>query len=144
MSLALGFASGVLLATIGFEMLPQALELATGSGQPLRVSARALPLEAANVAVTSVPATAVANRPLAQPIVATVSDAYGNPIPDVQVVFGVSAGSAAPLRVMTNAKGQASTKWTPGAKAGEQTLTATVRGTTVRTAAAVEVRAPKK
>ena len=67
----------------------------------------------------------------------TVADAYGNPISDVQVVVNASAGSATPVRVMTDPHGHAITRWTLGSLAGDQNLTAAVRGTKVRTTVAV-------
>ncbi len=88
------------------------------------------------------PRAASAGRALPRPVVFTVTDAYGNPIPDVQVVFAAAAGSVTPARVMTDAKGQASTRWTLGAQSGDHALTATVRGTTVRDS--VVVRALKR
>jgi len=39
--------------------------------------------------------------------------------------------------VMTDSHGRATTRWTLGAVAGDQNLTAAVRGTTVRTTVAV-------
>jgi hypothetical protein len=71
-----------------------------------------------------------------------VTDAYGNAIPDVQVVFTATSGSVAPVRVMTDASGQAATRWTLGSRIGEDTLTATVRGTSVT--GSVAVRAAKR
>ena len=97
----------------------------------IRVSARAHPLEPANIVAGGSPRSAPAGRALPRPVVFTVTDAYGNPISDVQVGFAATSGSVGPVRVMTDAKGQAATRWTLGSAAGEQTLTATVRRTAV-------------
>jgi adhesin/invasin len=118
--------------TLGTKAGIQTLDIVPASGSTIRTTARALPLEPANVTPSTVPATAPAGRPLIKPITVTVTDAYGNIIPDVQVLFSVSAGITAPVRVMTDAKGQAATHWTLGPAAGEQTLTASVRATTVK------------
>jgi hypothetical protein len=112
--------------TLGRESGPQRLELRTGEGMPALVSARAHPLEAANVVPGGAPRSARAGRALPGPVVFTVTDAYGNPIPDVQVVFAATSGSVVPARVMTDAMGRASTRWTLGSPPGEQALRATV------------------
>jgi Bacterial Ig-like domain (group 1) len=124
--------------TLGSKAGAQALELTPGTSTPTRVSARALALEPANIALGSLPASAPAGRALAKPITAEVTDAYGNTVPDVQVIFSTASGSVSPARVMTDAKGAAATHWTLGAAAGDQTLSATVRGTTVKASASVE------
>jgi hypothetical protein len=118
--------------TLGRRAGPQQLELQVGQAAPVRVSARAHPLEPANVVAGAAPRSASAGSTLARPIVFTVSDAYGNPISDVQVAFAPSSGSVARVRVMTDAKGQAAARWRLGVQPGEQTLTATVRGTSVK------------
>jgi hypothetical protein len=118
--------------TLGREAGPQLLELRTGEGMPARVSARAHPLDPANVVPGGAPHSARAGRALPGPVVFTVTDAYGNAIPDVQVVFAATAGSVVPARVMTDANGRASTRWTLGSQSGEQALRATVRETAVR------------
>jgi hypothetical protein len=57
-------------------------------------------------------------------------------------VFSATAGSAAPLRVMTDAKGQAATKWMLGAAAADQVLTAAVKGTPAKTTITVKAVKP--
>jgi hypothetical protein len=118
---------------LGSKAGPQSLELKPATGSAVRVTARAVPAEAANIATAPVPASAPTSRLLAKPVVAMVTDAYGNAISNVQVIFTVSGGATAPVRVMTDSKGQAATRWTLGPVIGDQTLTATVRGTTVKT-----------
>jgi adhesin/invasin len=118
--------------TLGRQAGAQWLELRTGEGSPVRVGATAHPLEPANVLPQRAPRSAPAGRALPGPVIFTVTDAYGNPVSDVQVVFAPTSGSVGPARVMSDAKGQAATRWTLGSEVGEQTLTATVRGTAVK------------
>jgi adhesin/invasin len=128
--------------TLGTKAGSQQLELAAGSGPVVRVIAKALPMEPANVNPPVMPATWPAGRPLGRPVTVTVTDAYGNAIPNVQVVFSATTGSAAPLRVMTDAKGQAATKWMLGAAASDQVLTAAVKGTPAKTTITVKAVKP--
>jgi hypothetical protein len=125
--------------TLGRQAGPQWLELRAGEGAPVRVSATAHPLEPANIVAGGSPRSAPAGRVLPRPVVFTVTDAYGNPISDVQVVFAATSGSVGPVRVMTDARGQAGTRWTLGSLAGEQTLIATVRRTAVTASVVVRV-----
>ncbi len=127
--------------TLGRQAGTQRLELRLGDAPPVQVTARARPLEPANVAPLGAPLSGAAGRALQRPMVFEVTDAYGNPTPDVQVVFSTTSGAVAPGRVMTDAKGQAATRWTLGPEAGDLTLRATVRGTAVK--GSVTVRAVK-
>jgi hypothetical protein len=47
-------------------------------------------------------------------------------------VFSTKVGSVSPAKVMTDARGRAHTRWTPGSKVGERTLLAAVKGTEAR------------
>ncbi len=127
--------------TLGTKSGDQTLELAAGAGSPVAIHAKAVPLAAANIELSALPSSAAAAHALAKPVVATVTDAYGNVVPDVQVVFTAVAGAPNPSRVMTDAKGQAVTHWTLGANAGDQTITAVVKGSGV--SATGTVRATK-
>ena len=131
-----------LVWTLGRQAGPQALELRPGVGGPVRVGATARPLEPANLAAGTVPRSAPAGRALPRPVAFVVTDAYGNTISDVLVAFVATSGSLAPMRIMSDAKGQAATRWTLGSRAGDDTLTATVRGTTVT--GSVVVRAVRR
>jgi hypothetical protein len=82
-----------------------------------------------------------------------LTDAYGNPVADQPVVFSTKFGSVSPARVMTDARGRAHTRWTPGSKTGKRTLVAAVKGSDARTtfvleapeaAAPVKAAAPAK
>ena len=125
--------------TLGRMTGAQALQVALSSGAsaPIRITARALAVGPANVALESPPHSGSAGRALAKPITATVTDVYGNPVADALVVFSTSAGSLTPARAMTDAQGHAATHWTMGPAAGDQTIAATVRGTSVTTSAVV-------
>ena len=123
--------------TLGHKAGVQALELSLGTGAPVHVMARARALAPANVALGSLPPAGTAGRALAKPVTATVTDVYGNGVPDAPVAFMVAAGSVSPARVMTDSTGRASTRWTLGTKSGEQPLTVTVRGTSVNATAVV-------
>jgi Bacterial Ig-like domain (group 1) len=109
---------------------------ARGVDSLLTVVARAEALPAANLVFTKAITSGTRGRALAATVAA--SDAYGNPVPNVLVIFSVSAGTLSAARVMTDAKGQAGTHWTPGAPP-DQTITAAVRGTSARATQTVRV-----
>ena len=117
--------------TLGRQAGPQALQIKPGDGAPIRVAATARPLEPANLAPGAAPRSAQAGRALPRPVAFVVTDAYGNTIADVPIGFATTSGLVAPARVMSDAKGQAATRWTLGSRAGDDSLTATVRGTSV-------------
>lgn len=81
-------------------------------------------------------------QPLPLPVEVRISDQWGNAIPDVTVTFEVltGGGSVAPAEVTSNVEGTASTQWTLGPTAGEQTLGASIpvgaQGTVTATAVA--------
>ena len=97
--------------------------------QPLRVAARGMPRGAANVVIDA-PPTSPPGRPVLVKV--SVTDVYGNPVPDVQAIFSVSAGTVTPVRVMTDDQGRAAARWTVGVKAGDQTLTVSAAGTRIK------------
>lgn len=116
------------------------LELrAAGVDTTLVVTARARPGAAANLAFRSPPARATVAT--AVRLVAGVTDAYGNPVADALVVFAAGAGTLSATRVMSDTTGAAATRWTPSAALGEQALSATLRGTTIKATHAVRVAA---
>jgi len=80
-----------------------------------------------------------AGRKLAAPVVATVTDSYGNPVADAIVSFTAKSGSVAPARIATDAKGRAKTQWTLGRSGGEQAVVAVVKGHDVRGTLTVQV-----
>jgi hypothetical protein len=103
----------------------------------VRATARARPGAAANVALQAPPARAAAGTRIG--LAALVTDAYGNPVGNAVVVFSAGAGTFTASRVATDTAGRALTRWTPGAAPREQSLTVTIRGTTIKTTHAVSV-----
>ena len=101
-----------------------------GIDRPVEISARARPAAPANLAFVE-PKAGTANRAV-QSLDADLTDAYGNPVADQPVVFSTKVGSVSPARVMTDARGRAHTRWTPGSKVGVRTLVAAVKGTEAR------------
>ena len=101
-----------------------------GIERPVEISARARPAAPANLAFVE-PKAGTANRAV-QSLDADLTDAYGNPVADQPVVFSTKFGSVSPARVMTDARGRAHTRWTPGSKVGERTLLAAVKGSDAR------------
>ena len=101
-----------------------------GIERPVEISARARPAAPANLAFVE-PKPGTANRAV-QSLDADLTDAYGNAVADQPVVFSTKFGSVSPARVMTDARGRAHTRWTPGTKTGERSLVAVVKGTEAR------------
>jgi hypothetical protein len=132
--------------TAGAQHLTAKVE---GIERPIEVSARAKAAGPANLAfVTPKPGTSART---VQSLDVDLTDAYGNPVADQPVVFTTKFGTVSPARVMTDTKGRAHTRWTPGAKTGKRTLMAAVKGSDARTtfvleapAAAEKVAAPAK
>jgi hypothetical protein len=117
------------------------LELrAAGVDSPLVVAARAHAGTAANVAFRTPPARATVGT--AVRLTAVVTDGYGNPVSDALVVFGAAAGTLSVSRVLSDSAGAAATRWTPGATPGGQSLTATLRGTTIKATHTIRVASP--
>jgi trimeric autotransporter adhesin len=75
---------------------------------------------------------ATAGTALANPLVAKVTDAGGNPVPDVSVQWTAQHGSVQPTSGTTNADGEASTTWTLGTGEGTQRAHATAGSLTVQ------------
>lgn len=94
-----------------------------GLAQPLKLTARAAPGAAANIAFDDASSGRGAHK-----VAALVTDEFGNPVADVRVRLTASAGRVTPERAVTDAKGRVSVTWQPGPRGGEQTLTARVLG----------------
>ncbi|HWN18132.1 MAG TPA: Ig-like domain-containing protein [Gemmatimonadales bacterium] len=101
-----------------------------GIERPVEITARARPAAPANLAFVE-PKPGTANRAV-QSLDVDLTDAYGNPVADQPVVFSTKVGNVSPARVMTDARGRAHTRWTPGSKVGARTLVAAVKGTEAR------------
>jgi hypothetical protein len=98
----------------------------------LKVSARATPAAAANLAFDDAPREKRTRESTKQrKLFAVVTDVYGNPVPDARVNFKVKSGTVTPARVVSDQEGRAALTWKLGSAPGEQTLTGMVRGTDV-------------
>jgi hypothetical protein len=104
---------------------------ATGAGS-VTFNATAEAGAAANIAVESGDGqTGTVGQTLGAPLEVLVTDAFGNAVSGVTVNWAPSGdGTASPTSSQTNASGIASTEWTLGTTAGEQTLDASVTGAT--------------
>ncbi|HEU4649149.1 MAG TPA: hypothetical protein VFS33_08825 [Gemmatimonadales bacterium] len=125
--------------TLGEKAGEQRLVLRVRGLPALEIVAHARPRAAANIAFLDAPTAATAGRELAKPVRVRVTDVYGNPVPQQLVVFQVASGSVNPARIMTAADGIAATRWTPARKAGAQSISATLAGTSTRERLEVEV-----
>jgi hypothetical protein len=98
----------------------------------LKITARATPAAAANLAFDDAPREKRSRDSVKQrKLFAVVTDVYGNPVPDARVNFKVKSGTVTPARVVSDSKGRAALTWKLGSTPGEQTLTGVVRGTDV-------------
>src|SRR6266480_272580 len=95
--------------------------------------------------------TAATNNPVSTPPSVQVSDSYGDHVPGVTITFAATAGGGTVSggATQTDANGVATVgRWTLGAGAGQNTLTATVAGSGITgnpvtfTATAVQPSAP--
>jgi hypothetical protein len=107
-----------------------------GVARPVEISARARAAAPANLAFVT-PKAGSEKRAI-QSLDVDLTDAYGNPVGDQPVVFSSKFGSVSPARVMTDARGRAHTRWTPGSKVGQRSLTAAVKGTEARASFVLE------
>ena len=98
----------------------------------LKVSARAMPAAAANLAFDDVPGEKRSHKVVeSKRLYALVTDVYGNPVPDARVNFSVKSGTVSPTRAVSDSRGRAALTWKLGSKPGEQVLKGVVRGTDV-------------
>ena len=98
----------------------------------LKLTAMATPASPANLSFDDAPGESKSARVRAKHLIALVTDAYGNPVPDARVTFTTRSGSVSPSRAVTDAHGKVKVSWTRGAQAGEQVLIGAVHGTDVR------------
>jgi hypothetical protein len=101
-----------------------------GIEHPVQVRAMAMPGAPANLTFDDAPAGA-GRRAGVKHLLAVVADVYGNPVPETQVSFHARSGTVAPARGVTDAHGRIAIAWTAGARAGDQQLSAAVRGSSV-------------
>jgi hypothetical protein len=129
-----------LARTAGAQRLTLRVE---GIERKIEVAATALPASAANLALVTEVMSGTTGKSLGAPVVATVTDSYGNPVADAPVVFSAKSGSTSPVRIVTDSHGRAQTRWTLGRTAGEQALVAVVKGHDVRGTLTVQATAPE-
>ena len=116
----------------------------SGVAKPLEITAEVAPGRASAAAFVAPPTAGTVAKALASPVTVTITDAHGNPIAGAPVSFAAATGSVAPRKATTDAKGRATTKWTLGARAGAQKLTASVSGTAAKAILEVEATAAAK
>ena len=97
----------------------------------LKLTAIAHPAAPANVSFDDAPSEH-SSRVKGKHLVAIVTDAYGNPVPDVRLSFSTHSGSVSPSRAVSDAKGRVRISWALGTKPGDQSLVGSVPGTDVK------------
>jgi adhesin/invasin len=121
-TLTLGAAAGANTVTVNASGL---------TGSPLVITATGRAAAAARIRpLTGNGQSQAAGAALAQPVVAVVEDALGNPVAGVPVGFTVTGGggSASPPTTLTDSLGRAQAVWTMGATAGPASLQAVASG----------------
>jgi adhesin/invasin len=120
--------------TLGPTAGDQTVQVRTaGLDSVAAVEAHAAAGPPAKVAVTAIPPSK-GTTGAAVGIVATVTDAMGNPVPNAPVAFVITGGTPTAARTKSDATGKATVSWTP-AKPGPQTVTAAVTGTKIKATA---------
>jgi hypothetical protein len=115
-----------------------------GLERPLIVNATARPGAAAAIELTPREAVGAPGKVLAGGVQARVTDEFGNVVRGATVLFKASAGALSPARVITNEKGIATTRWTLGSSAADQSLVARVSGSDASARLAARVAVPPK
>jgi alpha-tubulin suppressor-like RCC1 family protein len=117
--------------TLGTAAGPQQLTASAEGTAPVTFGATASAGAAAGLAVVggngqSAPPSAA----LPQPLVVRLADVHGNPLAGVTVTWTVTQGTGSPVptQSVTDAAGEARTRWTLGPERGAQALTATAAG----------------
>ena len=106
-----------------------------GVEKSLKVTARANAAAPANLSFDDAAAAdthATHVKGTAKRLVAVVTDAFGNPVPDARLSFSSKSGSVTPTRAVSDSKGRVSVAWSVGSKAGEQSLIGAVVGSDVK------------
>jgi adhesin/invasin len=101
-----------------------------GMSKLLKLTAVARPAAPANLSFDD--ADSEGKHVKGRHLVALVTDAYGNPVPDVRLSFSTRTGSVRPSRAVSDAKGRVLVSWTLGSRPGDQSLLGNVPGTDVR------------
>src|SRR5438105_1392667 len=103
-----------------------------GMKKLLKLTAVARPATAANLSFDDAPGETKSARAKGKHLVALVTDAFGNPVPDARLSFSTRSGSVRPTRAVSDGNGRVKVSWTLGTKPGDQSLTGSVQGTDVR------------
>jgi hypothetical protein len=103
-----------------------------GMSKLLKLSAVARPAAPANLSFDDAPGESRNAHPKWKHLLALVTDAYGNPVPEVRLSFSSRSGSVTPSRAVSDAKGRVKVSWTLASRPGDQSLTGSVPGTDVR------------
>jgi adhesin/invasin len=103
-----------------------------GMKKLLKLTAVARPAAAANLSFDDSPGESRSTHAKGKHLVALVTDAFGNPVPEARLSFSTHSGSVSPSRAVSDAKGRVTISWTLGTKPGDQSLTGSVQGTDVR------------
>jgi hypothetical protein len=96
-----------------------------------KITALARPAAPANLSFDDAPGEK-GSHAKGKHLVALVTDAYGNPVPDVRLNFSTKSGSVAPGRAVSDAKGRVKVTWSVGGHPGDQSLVGSVSGSDVR------------
>jgi hypothetical protein len=128
--------SATLLWTLGRSTGSQTLHLRTNGSKPLDVVAQASAGAPANLAFALVRRSSA--RAGTRNLVATVTDLYGNPVPNAKLGLTAKSGSVTPSHAATDARGTVALTWTPG---GGAVLVGAIAGTDVRERYAVHATA---
>jgi adhesin/invasin len=103
-----------------------------GMQKLLKLTAVARPAGAANLSFDDSPGEARSTRVKGRHLIALVTDAFGNPVPEARLSFSTRSGNVTPSRAVSDAKGRVKVSWTLGTKPGDQSLIGSVQGTDVR------------
>jgi len=94
------------------------------------VHARAIPATPANLTFDDAPPSHASRG--VRHLVALVTDAYGNPVPDVALHFTAHTGSVAPGRGVTDSHGRVRLAWSVGNHTGDLMLSGSAPGHDVK------------
>jgi hypothetical protein len=128
--------SAALLWTLGRPSGSQTLHVRTDGLKSLDVVAQASAGAPANLAFDEVHGARV--RAGTRKLVATVTDLYGNPVPNAKLALTAKSGSVSPSHAATDSRGVVALTWTPGTGA---VLVGAIAGTDVRESYAVHTTA---
>jgi hypothetical protein len=127
--------------TLATRAGPDTLQAELEGGGKVRVAAVAEPGPADSLGFVGGPASAMAGKPLPKALEVRAADRFGNPVPGAAITLSASGGRLSASRVVTDARGLASVRWTPGSGAGRQVVSASLNGSTLKARHPVQVSA---